>query len=164
MSSSKKIVFIVGSLRRNSHNRTLAGYAAEVIGDRADVEYLEYADVPLMNEDIEFPPPPEVVRVREQVEAADAVWIFTPEYNFSYPAGLKNVLDWLSRPQVAGDFEAAVSLTDMPVAISGAGGKAPMQTFAVSSSISSNMWRRLSWAGRARALCCPHLLGRPASM
>lgn len=124
MSSSKKIVFIVGSLRRNSHNRTLAGYAVEVIGDRADVEYLEYADVPLMNEDIEFPPPPEVVRVREQVEAADAVWIFTPEYNFSYPAGLKNVLDWLSRPQVAGDFEAAVSLTDMPVAISGAGGKA----------------------------------------
>ena len=95
-----------------------------MIGERAAVEYLDYADVPLMNEDIEFPPPPEVVRVREQVEAADAVWIFTPEYNFSYPAGLKNVLDWLSRPQVAGDFEAAVSLTDMPVAISGAGGKA----------------------------------------
>ena len=113
MSSSKKIVFIVGSLRRNSHNRTLAGYAAEVIGDRADVEYLEYADVPLMNEDIEFPPPPEVVRVREQVEAADAVWIFTPEYNFSYPAGLKNVLDWLSRPQVAANANVRRQLVDL---------------------------------------------------
>lgn len=123
MSRQKKLVFIVGSLRRGSFNRTLAAYAAQVIGDRAQVEYLEYADVPFMNEDAEFPPPPAVVRVRDQIEAADGVWIFTPEYNFSYPAGLKNVLDWLSRPQIAGDRDAAVSLTDMPVALSGAGGK-----------------------------------------
>ena len=100
MSNSKKIVFIVGSLRRDSHNRTLAGYAAEVIGERATVEYLEYADVPLMNEDVEFPPPPEVVRVREQVEAADAVWIFTPQYKTWALPRIKNVLDWLSRPQI----------------------------------------------------------------
>ena len=124
MSHSKKLVFIVGSLRRGSFNRALADYAAEVVGKRAEVEYLEYADLPLMNEDIEFPAPAAVTRVREQVESADGVWIFSPEYNFSYPAGLKNALDWLSRPQVAGDFDAAVSLTDMPVAISGAGGKA----------------------------------------
>lgn len=124
MPSNAKIVFIVGSLRRDSFNRALAEYAVRVLGERATVEYLDYADVPLMNEDIEFPAPAAVARVREQVEAADAVWIFTPEYNFSYPAGLKNVLDWLSRPQVLGDFEAAVSLTDMPVTISGAGGKA----------------------------------------
>lgn len=124
MSHSKKLVFIVGSLRRGSFNRVLAEYAAEAVGGRAEVEYLDYADLPLMNEDIEFPAPAAVARIREQVESADGVWIFSPEYNFSYPAGLKNALDWLSRPQVAGDFDAAVSLTDMPVAISGAGGKA----------------------------------------
>ena len=123
MPHSKKLVFIVGSLRRGSFNRALAEYAAEVVGERAEVEYLDYADLPLMNEDIEFPAPAAVARIREQVESADGVWIFSPEYNFSYPAGLKNALDWLSRPQVAGDFDAAVSLTDMPVAISGAGGK-----------------------------------------
>lgn len=61
--------------------------------------------------------------MRAQVEAADGVWIFTPEYNFSYPAALKNALDWLSRPRVAGDHDAPVSMTDVPVAISGAGGK-----------------------------------------
>lgn len=119
----KKLLFIVGSLRAGSFNRVLADYAAHVVGDRAQVDYLDYSDVPFMDEDIEFPAPASVERVRRQVDEADGVWIFTPEYNFSYPAALKNVLDWLSRPQVAGDHDAAVSLTDMPVAISGAGGK-----------------------------------------
>lgn len=120
---SKKLLFIVGSLRRASFNRVLADYAAQVVGDRAWIEYLDYSDVPFMDEDIEFPAPASVERVRRQVEEADGIWIFTPEYNFSYPAALKNVLDWLSRPQVAGDHDAAVPLTDMPVALSGAGGK-----------------------------------------
>lgn len=120
---SKKLLFIVGSLRRASFNRVLADYAAQVVGDCAWIEYLDYSDVPFMDEDIEFPAPASVERVRRQVEEADGIWIFTPEYNFSYPAALKNVLDWLSRPQVAGDHDAAVPLTDMPVALSGAGGK-----------------------------------------
>lgn len=120
---SKKLLFIVGSLRRASFNRVLADYAAQVVGDRAWIEYLDYSDVPFMDEDIEFSAPASVERVRRQVEEADGIWIFTPEYNFSYPAALKNVLDWLSRPQVAGDHDAAVPLTDMPVALSGAGDK-----------------------------------------
>ena len=119
----KKLLFIVGSLRAGSFNRVLADYAAHVVGDRAQVDYLDYSDVPFMDEDIEFPAPASVERVRRQMDEADGVWIFTPEYNFSFPAALKNVLDWLSRPQVAGDHDAAVPLTDMPVAISGAGGK-----------------------------------------
>ncbi len=36
-------------------------------------------------------------RVRERVTQADGVLITRPEYNFSVPGGLKNVLDWLSR-------------------------------------------------------------------
>ena len=119
----KKLLFIVGSLRGGSFNRALADYAMQVVGDRAQVDFLEYADVPFMDEDIEFPAPASVERARRQVEEADGVWIFTPEYNFSYPAVLKNVLDWLSRPRVAGDHDAAVPLTDMPVALSGAGGR-----------------------------------------
>ena len=47
---------------------------------------------------MEFPTPGEILRVRDEVSKADGIWIFTPEYNHSYPGGLKNLLDWLSRP------------------------------------------------------------------
>ena len=49
-----KILAIVGSLRKGSLNRQLALIVKEIIGDRR-IELLEYDDVPLMNEDIEFP-------------------------------------------------------------------------------------------------------------
>jgi chromate reductase len=41
--------------------------------------------------------PPAVAALRERIRRADGVLIVTPEYNFSVPGGLKNVLDWLSR-------------------------------------------------------------------
>ena len=78
MTQVKNLVFIVGSLRRDSFNRVLADYAARMVGDRATIQFLDYADLPFMDEDIEFPPPASVERVRAQVEAADGVWIFTP--------------------------------------------------------------------------------------
>lgn len=123
MSDKKKLVFVIGSLRKGSFNRVLAERAAAYVGDRAEVEFLDYADVPLLNQDEEFPAPEAVTRVREAVDAADGVWIFTPEYNFSFPAPVKNLFDWLSRPLVAGDYETPRPLTGKPVAISGAGGR-----------------------------------------
>ena len=94
----KKILAIVGSFRKNSFNAQLAQLAAESMHGKAELEILDYADVPFYNEDIEFPAPAAVQRVREKVKQADAVWFFLPEYNHSYPGVLKNLLDWLSRP------------------------------------------------------------------
>ena len=37
-------------------------------------------------------------RLREAIDAADAVLIATPEYNSSIPGQLKNAIDWASRP------------------------------------------------------------------
>lgn len=93
-----KIVAIVGSLRKESFNLKLALKIKELIGDKADFEFLDYHDVPLMNQDIEFPAPEAVKRVREEVKSADAIWFFTPEYNHFFPGVLKNLIDWLSRP------------------------------------------------------------------
>ena len=111
-----KILFVTGSLRANSFNRTVARLAGEMVKDRADYEILDWADVPMMNEDIEFPPPEAVARVRAKVAEADGVWFFTPEYNHSLPGVLKNLVDWLSRP--AGEAEERV-LTGKPATISG---------------------------------------------
>jgi Predicted flavoprotein len=113
----KRIAAIVGSLRENSYNRQLALAAKEIVGDRAIFEIVDYDDVPLMNQDIEYPAPESVCRVREQIKSADGVWIFTPEYNHSYPGVLKNLIDWLSRPI---SKEERQVLSKKPIAISGA--------------------------------------------
>ena len=68
----KKILFIVGSLRQESFNKKLAEEVEQMLSGRATVDYLDYSDVPLMNQDIEFPAPEAVTRVRESVAEADA--------------------------------------------------------------------------------------------
>ena len=120
----KKILFIVGSLRKESFNKKLAEEVEQMLSGRATVDYLDYSDVPLMNQDIEFPAPEAVTRVRENVAEADALWIFSPEYNYSYPGHLKNLIDWLSRPLVAGDRQTPLAINGKKVALSGAGGAA----------------------------------------
>lgn len=119
----KKIIFIIGSYRKNSFNRALAETTAEIIGNKAEIVFLDYSKVPFLNQDIEFPAPEEVRKARESVMSADGIWIFSPEYNFNIPGGLKNLLDWLSRPLVKGDPERITAVTGMPVTFSGVGGK-----------------------------------------
>lgn len=111
-----KILAIAGSLRKGSLNRQLALAAKEIIGDRTDFEILEYGDVPLLNEDIEFPAPDAVRRVREAVKSADGIWFFTPEYNHFFSGVLKNLIDWLSRPA---DDTGENVLNGKPAAVSG---------------------------------------------
>ena len=120
----KKILFIIGSLRKESFNKKLAEEVEQMLTGRATVEYLDYSDVPMMNQDIEFPAPEAVMRVRERVAEADALWIFSPEYNYSYPGHLKNLIDWLSRPLAAGDRETPLAINGKKVALSGTGGAA----------------------------------------
>jgi chromate reductase len=77
------------------------------------------ADVPLYSEDVEaqgWPAP--VEDLRNAVVAADGLIISTPEYNGSIPGGLKNALDWLSRPNGAslleGKLVATISASPSP--------------------------------------------------
>lgn len=79
--------------------------------------------MPFFNQDIEFPTPDSVEKVREEVKRADALWIVTPEYNGSVPGALKNLLDWLSRPIEQGTFGAPEFVKDKLISISGAAGK-----------------------------------------
>ncbi|MBR1667288.1 MAG: NAD(P)H-dependent oxidoreductase [Bacteroidaceae bacterium] len=120
----KKILFVVGSWREKSFNRQLAKKAEALLQGKAEVKYLDYAALPFVNQDKEAPEQAEVARVRAEIAAADGVWIFTPEYNFSYPGHVKNLLDWLSRPVIPMDYATPTCINGKPVALSGAGGKA----------------------------------------
>ncbi len=119
----KTVLFVVGSFRAKSFNRQLAREAEALLAPRAKVEWLDFRDVPLMNQDAENPAPEAVAKAREAVLAADGVWFFTPEYNFSYPGLLKNLLDWLSRPRDPSDRTSPPVLAGKKCAVSGVGGR-----------------------------------------
>lgn len=119
----KNVLFIIGSIRKQSFNRQLAQQAEEMLKGKCNVKYLDYSDLPYMNQDLEMPVQPAVARLRKEVVEADALWIFTPEYNFSYPGVLKNLLDWLSRPIDMSNFQNPSAAFGKKVAISGCGGK-----------------------------------------
>ncbi|WDV49583.1 NAD(P)H-dependent oxidoreductase [Streptomyces coeruleorubidus] len=113
---SVRILALVGSLRAGSHNRQLAEAAVKLAPEGADVElFAGLAEIPFYNEDIdvEGSVPAAAVRLREAVSAADGLILFTPEYNGTIPAVLKNAIDWLSRPFGAG------ALSGKPVAVVG---------------------------------------------
>lgn len=118
----KKVTFIVGSLRKQSFNRQLAKIAEQILSDRFQITYLEFEDVPLMNQDLEIAVPDPVKRVRNTILESDGIWIFTPEYNFSYPGLLKNLLDWLSRPMDMSNFANPSAVVGKKITVSGAGG------------------------------------------
>jgi chromate reductase, NAD(P)H dehydrogenase (quinone) len=94
-----RILGIAGSLRRDSHNRVLLRAAADLLPSGAELQEWEgLADLPAFDEDLEAAPPLAVQRFLDEVAAADALLIATPEYNHSIPGALKNALDWASRP------------------------------------------------------------------
>ncbi|MBQ8418492.1 MAG: NAD(P)H-dependent oxidoreductase [Phascolarctobacterium sp.] len=111
-----KLLFIVGSLRKDSFNLQLAKAAAKYLDGKAEVKFLDYKSVPFFNQDIEFPAPSSVTAVRNDVKNADGIWIFSPEYNHYFPGVLKNLLDWLSRPINVAEGNV---LQGKPVALSG---------------------------------------------
>ena len=119
----KKVLVIVGSFRKNSFNHQLAKQVEAILAEKAEVSFLHYADLPFMNQDIEFPAPGSVARVRQAVQEADGIWIFSPEYNYQIPGVLKNLLDWLSRPLAPNDWERGSAIKEKPVTISGVAGK-----------------------------------------
>jgi NAD(P)H-dependent FMN reductase len=100
-----KVLALVGSLRAASINRQIAELAAELALDGVAVTIFEgLGDLPFYNEEIDDVMNPEapalapVAALRAAAADADAALVITPEYNGSYPAVLKNAIDWLSRP------------------------------------------------------------------
>lgn len=93
-----KILGIVGSLRKSSYNRFALIAAQELAPDGAVLELVELHGIPVFNQDDEMVPPASVRDFKQRILAADAILFATPEYNYSLPGGLKNAIDWASRP------------------------------------------------------------------
>jgi chromate reductase len=114
------IVGLCGSLRRASYNRMALGLAGELMAPAMTLEILDWRGVPVLDADdlAANGLPPAVAALRERIARADGVLIATPEYNFSVPGGLKNLIDWISRgddPPLAGKPVAILSASPGPL-------------------------------------------------
>lgn len=100
------ILIFAGSTRQESYNRKLAKAAAAIAeqqGAQATLLELSDFDIPLYNADLEArDTPADVIRLKQAMHSHSAWIICSPEYNGSYPALLKNAIDWASSP-VKGD-------------------------------------------------------------
>jgi chromate reductase, NAD(P)H dehydrogenase (quinone) len=100
-----KVLAVSGSLRADSYNTRLLELAAAEAPEGVEVELLDpaaLAELPLYDQDIDLPEdaPRSVRQLRDAWAEADAILFATPEYNGSVPGGLKNAVDWASRPRL----------------------------------------------------------------
>jgi len=88
---------ICGSTRKASMNRSLLVEIGAVLPEGTTFTMWEGLDtLPIFNSDLQEPNT--VLGLKAAIAAADGLVIAVPEYNYSIPGGLKNALDWVSRP------------------------------------------------------------------
>ncbi|MCA9709558.1 MAG: NAD(P)H-dependent oxidoreductase [Myxococcales bacterium] len=115
-----KILGIPGSLRRASLNRALLVTAQELAPEGMELQIADLRPIPLYDADLDDPAPLAAVEAfKQQIAAADAVLLATPEYNYGIPGVLKNAIDWASRPAYRSVFAgkpcAIVSASPSPM-------------------------------------------------
>ncbi len=89
----KKVLAISGSAKNNSTNEAVIKIMEQLSAEHCDIKTYPILDLPFFTADSDEVP--EIVKdFRDQLKAADAVIICTPEYIFSLPAVLKNAIEW----------------------------------------------------------------------
>jgi chromate reductase len=97
------ILVIAGSTRLHSVHRKLARHAVDSLeADSAEAIFADLRDYPLPLYDgdleAEHGRPAAAIELKALAQRADGFVFASPEYNGSYPAVLKNAIDWMSRP------------------------------------------------------------------
>jgi chromate reductase, NAD(P)H dehydrogenase (quinone) len=96
--STYKVGYFVGSLAKASINRKLAQALIRVAPKDLEFTEIPIKDLPLYSYDYDKDFPPVARQFKQAIAGVDAVLFVTPEYNRSIPGGLKNAIDWASRP------------------------------------------------------------------
>src|SRR6476660_8911330 len=109
-----KVGYFVGSLSSTSINRELAKALIRLAPADLAFTEIQIRDLPLYSPDYDADFPPEARALKAAIAASDAILFVTPEYNRSIPGGLKNAIDWASRPWGENSF------AQIPAAVIGA--------------------------------------------
>lgn len=135
-----KILFFAGSARKDSVNKKLARAAYEyaMTQDGVEATFLDLAvyPMPIYDEDLETENgmPDNVKTIKQVLADHDGFFVASPEFNSSYPALLKNAIDWATRPAHKGEKpllsfkgKAAALGATSPGALGGIRGLVPLR-------------------------------------
>jgi len=109
-----KVGYIIGSLAKGSINRKLANALVKLAPAQLAMHEIGFGELPIYSYDYDASYPEVATRFKEAIAASDAILFVTPEYNRSIPGGLKNAIDWATRPWGQNAFKR------MPCAVIGA--------------------------------------------
>jgi len=99
-----KVGYLIGSLAKESINRKLARALIKLAPEKLQFHEIGFADLPIYSYDYDADFPPQARAFKADIQKSDAVLFVTPEYNRSIPGGLKNAIDWASRPYGSNAF------------------------------------------------------------
>jgi chromate reductase len=102
--TTHKVGYFVGSLAKASINRKLAKALLQLAPPELAMSEISFKDLPLYSYDYDADFPPVAKEFKDAIASVDAVLFVTPEYNRSIPGGLKNAIDWASRPYGKNSF------------------------------------------------------------
>jgi len=112
--SHYRVGYMIGSLSSTSINRLLSKALIQLAPPELQFSEISFRELPLYTPDFDADFPPAAVAFKRAIAQVDAVLFITPEYNRSIPGGLKNAIDWASRPYGKNSF------TRKPSAVIGA--------------------------------------------
>ncbi|MEY3615184.1 MAG: hypothetical protein RLZZ518_184 [Actinomycetota bacterium] len=97
---TKRVLVISGSLRKGSYSTAIARAVTQLSSSDASFELYEAVrGLAHYDQDLDTDSPPAAVAtLRADLADAHGVLLVTPEYNYNVPGGLKNFIDWASRP------------------------------------------------------------------
>ncbi len=93
-----KVGYFVGSLAKASINRLLSKALIRLAPKELEFVEIPFGNLPLYSYDYDADYPQVALDFKRAIADVDALLFVTPEYNRSIPGGLKNAIDWASRP------------------------------------------------------------------
>jgi NAD(P)H-dependent FMN reductase len=96
MTNKKNILAIIGSASAGSSNLKLVKWIQAFAEEKFNCTIFDkLSTLPHFSPELSVANTPgSIVTLREQINSADGIIICTPEYVFSIPSGLKNLIEW----------------------------------------------------------------------